>query len=86
MPPPMLIPAESVPSSPIHDIINLTTDHTEEIKSQIHSVPTKRKAYQRSLTQYPRSSPPVPILSQKLTSSRTQTIIDLTDDDDNDFI
>lgn len=77
MPPPTLIPTQEVKSSSkIQDIINLNNDESEEIKTKI---------FQKSFTQPSRLSPPVPILSQKFDSSQPQTIIDLTDDDD-DFI
>lgn len=84
-PPPVVISSQHVKSSPIQDIINLTDDEDEETINKIRPEQTKTKFFRRSLTQQPRSSPPVPILSQKIDPSRIQTIIDLTDDDD-DFI
>jgi hypothetical protein len=86
MPPPVISSTQNFKSSPIQDIINLTDADDEEIINKTPSEPIKSKFFQRSFTQQPRSSPPVPILSQKMNSSRTQTIIDLTDDDDDDFI
>lgn len=46
-----------------------------------------KKFKTKSSTQQPKSTPPVPILSQKLQMLQTQPIIDLTDDDDDkDFV
>jgi len=82
MPPPTFIPSQTIKSSPIKEIVNLTDD---ESSHKNRSEQIKTKVFDKCLSQHPVSTPPVPILSQKINSSRTQTIIDLTDDDD-DFI
>lgn len=82
MPPPTLIPSQTIKSSPIQEIVNLIDDNDESS----HKNRSEQLKTNKCLSQRPISTPPVPILSQKINSSRTQTIIDLTDDDDDDFV
>ncbi len=90
MPPPLLIPTQKIKSSPIQEKINLTDDDddddSDEMINKKHSEQIKTKMFEKVLTHHSISTPPAPILSQKIDSSRIQMTIDLTDDDDDDFI
>ncbi|CAF1042294.1 unnamed protein product [Adineta steineri] len=67
-------PIAMPPPSQVQNVIDITDDEDENMKN-----------CQKSDTQYSTSTPPVPILSQKINSFQSQSIIDITDDDD-DFI
>ncbi|CAF4010010.1 unnamed protein product, partial [Rotaria sp. Silwood2] len=77
------ISLEKVNSSQIGQITKLTDDHNEKMNKN-HVKQIKSKPFQKFLTQHPMSTSSIPTLSQKINSSRTQTMIDLTEDDDND--
>lgn len=78
------------PPVPKQEIIHLTDDDDDdqdnEVQNKKPSQPIKTKFLEKSFTQHSISSPPVPILSQKINSSRTPIVLDLTDDDDDDFV
>ncbi|CAF0915962.1 unnamed protein product [Rotaria sp. Silwood1] len=82
-PPPPPISSENVNSSHIEQTTNLTDDNNEKM-NQNHVKQIKSKPCRIFFTQRPRSSSSMPTLSQQVNSSRTQTMIDLTEDDDND--
>jgi len=89
MPPPTLIPTQKIKSSPIKETINLKDDDdddddSDETINKKHSEQIKTKMFEKVLTHHSISTPPAPILSQKIDSSRIQMTIDLTDDDDDD--
>jgi hypothetical protein len=74
------------PPSQIQEMIDLTDNDDDKKMKKKYSKQMINKTIEKYNTQRPRSTPPVPILSQKDNSPRTQTIIDITDDDDDDFV
>ncbi|CAF5111393.1 unnamed protein product, partial [Rotaria sp. Silwood1] len=77
-PPPPPISSENVNSSHIEQTTNLTDDNNEKMK-QNHVKQIKSKPCRIFFTQRPMSSSSMPTLSPKVNSSRTQTMIDLTE-------
>ena len=90
MPPPSRIPSEKIKLSEAQTIIETSdNDRNDEKANENHSQPTKTKVFEKFISQRQISIPPSSqILSKKIKPSQTQTIVDLTDDDDDadDFI
>jgi hypothetical protein len=88
MPPPSQIPSPKIKLSQAQTIIEISdNDHNDEKVNENRSQPTKTKVFEKFIAQRQISMPPASqILSKKIKPSQTQTIIDLTDDDADDFI
>jgi hypothetical protein len=89
MPPPTQVPAQKIEPSKTQATIDITDDH-DDIDKKVnanHFQQTKPKALGKFIAQRPIAMPsPTQISSRKIKPSQTQVIIDITDDDDDDFM